>query len=448
MSIQRVKQIGQGIFWILIYLILTLLPVLVMFLPPRPPGREFVREFSVALGFVGLAMMALQFALTARFRAIKAPYGADVVYFFHRQISVLAFVLILIHPILLFITDIHPVSILNVFSAETPWRARFAVTATLALTGLMVMALWRKPLKLEYTRWRIWHGILATAAVAFAMLHILGVNWYVNTPWKQVLWGLYSIFWVGLLFYTRVFKPFLLLRKPYEVINVVPEQGSSWSLYLKPVGHAGMQFQPGQFAWITAWDSPFKDSEHPFSFSAAPANDGSLRFTIKELGDFTRRIKDMKPGQTVYVDGPYGAFSIDRHPHAHGYVFIAGGVGITPMVSMLNSLAQRGDTRPHLLIYGGKDLQSLTLREEIEHLKKRLNLTVVYVLEKPPTDWQGESGYINRALLEKVLPSERGKNQMEIFICGPKPMMDAVESALANMGVFAGDYHSERFDLV
>jgi predicted ferric reductase len=77
----RLNRILQGIFWILVYLFLTLLPVLVMFLPPRPPGREFIREFSVALGFVGLAMMALQFALTARFKTIKSPYGADVVYF-------------------------------------------------------------------------------------------------------------------------------------------------------------------------------------------------------------------------------------------------------------------------------------------------------------------------------------------------------------------------------
>ncbi len=69
----KINRILQGIFWILVYLFLTLLPVLVMFLPPRPPGREFIREFSVALGFVGLAMMALQFALTARFKTIKSP---------------------------------------------------------------------------------------------------------------------------------------------------------------------------------------------------------------------------------------------------------------------------------------------------------------------------------------------------------------------------------------
>uniref|UniRef100_A0A7C4L204 Oxidoreductase n=1 Tax=Bellilinea caldifistulae TaxID=360411 RepID=A0A7C4L204_9CHLR len=444
----RLNRIFQGIFWVLVYLFLTLLPVLVMFLPPRPPGREFIREFSVALGFVGLAMMALQFALTARFKTIKAPYGADVVYHFHRQISILAFVLILVHPILLFIPQIHPVSILNIFSPDTPWRARFAVTSLLALSGLIVMALWRKPLKIEYTRWRIWHGMLATAAVAFAMLHVLGVNWYINEPWKRLLWAGYSIFFVGLLFYTRVWKPWQLLRTPYRVREVKAERGGSWSLVLEPDGHAGLQFHPGQFAWITAFNSPFKDAEYPFSFSSAPASDGSVRFTIKELGDFTQRIKELKPGDKVYVDGPYGAFSIDRHPDAKEFVFIAGGVGITPMVSMLHTLAQRNDQRPLLLIYGGRDLESLTLIEEIEELKNRLNLRVVYVLEKPPAGWEGETGYITRKVLERWLPPERRKDRTEIFVCGPLPMMNSVEDSLTKMGFFSGDVHSERFDLV
>jgi Predicted ferric reductase len=290
--------------------------------------------------------------------------------------------------------------------------------------------------------------MLATAAVAFAMLHVLGVNWYINEPWKRLLWAGYSIFFVGLLFYTRVWKPWQLLRTPYRVREVKAERGGSWSLVLEPDGHAGLQFHPGQFAWITAFNSPFKDAEHPFSFSSAPASDGSVRFTIKELGDFTQRIKELKPGDKVYVDGPYGAFSIDRHPDAKEFVFIAGGVGITPMVSMLHTLAQRNDQRPLLLIYGGRDLESLTLIEEIEELKNRLNLRVVYVLEKPPAGWEGETGYITRKVLERWLPPERRKDRTEIFVCGPLPMMNAVEDSLTKMGFFSGDVHSERFDLV
>ncbi len=90
----------------------------------------------------------------------------------------------------------------------------------------------------------------------------------------------------------------------------------------------------------------------------------------------------------------------------------------------------------------------MTLYDEVEALKERLNLTVVYVLENPPDGWQGETGYITREVLERWLTPERQKDQIEIFICGPVPMMNAVEGALAKMGFFAGDVHSERFDLV
>ncbi|HOY60427.1 MAG TPA: hypothetical protein PK640_20095 [Verrucomicrobiota bacterium] len=106
---------------------------------------------------------------------------------------------------------------------------------------------------------------------------------------------------------------------------------------------------------MTLGDSPFSDREHPFSFSgSAEQAPRHLEFTIKELGDFTRRIKNLKRGQRAYLDGPFGALSADRHPGAEGFVFIAGGIGITPMMSHLRTFADRGDRRPLVLIYGGE----------------------------------------------------------------------------------------------
>ena len=118
------------------------------------------------------------------------------------------------------------------------------------------------------------------------------------------------------------------------------------------------------------------------------------------------------------------------------------------MLSMLRTLADRGDRRPLSLLYANRDLESAACREEIEQLKSRLNLRVVHVLEKPSPDWQGERGFINADVLARNLPEDRRKDYFEIFICGPKPMMDAVEAALTKLGVHLGDFHSERFDLV
>lgn len=440
------RNLIQAIFWIFIYILLSTAPLLILLTTDVPEGREFWRELSVALGFAGLAMMTLQFVLTARFKTIKAPYGSDIVYHFHRQISLVALVLILAHPLLLFIFSPATLQLLNLFTA--PWRARMGVTAVILLLAMIAMSVWRRGLKIEYTRWRIWHGILAVVVVVLAIAHIILARHYLNTPLKQVLWLVYGFVWIGLLAYVRVLKPFLLLQRPYEVETVIPERANTWSLVLRPVGHPGMKFQPGQFAWLTAWNSPFADTEHPFSISSSASQPDRLTFTIKELGDFTEKIKTLQPGQKVYLDGPYGHFSVDRHPHAKEFVFIAGGVGITPIMSTLRTLAERGDQRPLTLIYANRDWESVIFREEIEALQESLNLKLVHVLQDPPPGWQGETGFISQELLERHLPKDRSRNRVEVFLCGPPPMMDAVEATLVKLGLPFGDFHSERFNFV
>jgi len=102
----RRRLVVQAVFWIATYIALAIAPLVLLKLGEVPPGREYWRELSVALGFAGLTMLTLQFALTARFRSIKAPYGADVIYHFHRQISLVTFGLILV-VVLLFLPSLQ-----------------------------------------------------------------------------------------------------------------------------------------------------------------------------------------------------------------------------------------------------------------------------------------------------------------------------------------------------
>lgn len=162
------------------------------------------------------------------------------------------------------------------------------------------------------------------------------------------------------------------------------------------------------------------------------------------MGDFTARIKDVIPGQIAYIDAPYGAFSIDRHPSSD-YVFVAGGIGIAPIMSMLRTLADRGDKRSLLLIYAHKSWENLTFQEELKKLKEQLNLRVVYVLENPSDDWQGESGFITDDMLTRYLPDV--PEQYEYYLCGPLAMTAIVEKALQKQGVPLYRIHSELFNL-
>jgi predicted ferric reductase len=245
--------------------------------------------------------------------------------------------------------------------------------------------------------------------------------------------------------YVRVARPASLLRAPYRVTEVRPERGRSWTVTLRPEGHRGFSFRAGQFAWVSIGVSPFLAKEHPFSISSSAAGVGALQFTIKELGDFTRTIRGVKVGTVAYVDGPHGVFTIDHHRDAPGFVFIAGGIGIAPIMSMLRTLADRADWRPLLLIYGNRRWDDVVFREELQALASRLNLTLVHVLQEPPPDWQGLRGVLSEVnLLTARCGAVKGARY---FVCGPKPMSDSVLRTLRTLRIPLRRVHCELFDM-
>ncbi|HMH96813.1 MAG TPA: hypothetical protein VK577_09580, partial [Bradyrhizobium sp.] len=91
----------RGAVWILVYLLFILAPLFALLAGSHAPTRDFWTEFSVALGYSGLAMMGLQFGLTARLRYVTEPWGDDIIYHFHRQISLVAVGLVVAHPVIL-----------------------------------------------------------------------------------------------------------------------------------------------------------------------------------------------------------------------------------------------------------------------------------------------------------------------------------------------------------
>jgi NAD(P)H-flavin reductase len=98
-----------------------------------------------------------------------------------------------------------------------------------------------------------------------------------------------------------------------------------------------------------------------------------------------------------------------------------------------------------LLVYGNGEWDDVTFRDDLERLKERLDLTLVHVLERPPSGWQGETGYVTADVLTRYLPD--GYTRWQYFICGPDAMMDAAEAALVELGVPAERVHTERFDM-
>ncbi len=272
------------------------------------------------------------------------------------------------------------------------------------------------------------HGLLALLVVLIGLVHILQVGWYVDDLWQQAVWGGTTAFAVGLLIYARGWKPLRSRGRPWRVAAVGPERGRAWTLELEPDGHGGMEFRAGQFVWLTIGPSPFSVDQHPFSISSSPARTGALELTIKALGDHTARIGQVEPGTPAFLDGPYGSFVLDND--ADGVVFIAGGVGITPVMSIIRSLRQRGQRKriPALLLYGFATEASATFLDELREMAEEPWLELVPVVEHPAEGYEGERGLMTGDLLDRHLPEAR--EGLRYFLCGPEPMMDAVESHL------------------
>jgi 3-phenylpropionate/trans-cinnamate dioxygenase ferredoxin reductase subunit len=425
-----------------VYLLFIFGPLIILLIGPRPAGREFWREISVGIGFFTLGLMGLQTLPAGRLPFLRDIYPMDIVYTFHHRVSVIAFFLALAHPIILFINNPATLRLLNFES--TTWRARAGVLGIILLIFLVLSSVWRKDFQIPHENWRTIHDIFVVAMLGFVLVHIFLVGYYTTMPLMTAFWIAMAILWIGMILWIRLFRPLKMLKSPYILTNIKRERERSFTLTLKPDGHPGLRFFPGQFAWISF--SAFSIQENPFSFTSSSQNTDEISFTIREAGDFTERFRHMETGKRIFVDGPYGNFSIDQF-HAPGYVMLAGGIGSAPFMSMIRTMIDRKDDRPVWFFYGNPTTDDIIYWQELDELKQKMNLTVIHVLEQPDDDWEGESGFINQRIMEKYLPEDE-RNKFIYFLCGPVPMIEAVEKAILKMGVPQKMIYTEQYDVM
>jgi predicted ferric reductase len=445
------KQVMRPVL-IIIFALLIFSPLFVMPFVAEKLGRGWQRELSVTLGFVGLTLAGWQLAPVSRFTPAQKLFNMDRLYTFHHILSLLSALFVLVHYLLLLMNfdagvgiNNWALNLLNVFSADTPLRAQMGVLSILAYVLISITSVFRQKLNLSYDAWHVLHDFFTVVLVGAGLTHILLVGRYAGTPaMKTLLWAQTAL-WILAALYIRVFKPLHQLRHPYKITAVRQETEEVFSLDLTPQGFDLPAFHPGQVAWLTVRRSPFSMHRHPFSVASSAYNRNYFTFAIKNLGDFTSTIKDLKVGETVYIDGPFGYYDITQ-PENKGIVLIAGGIGIAPAMSILRSMRDAKDTRPVHLFYGHKVLQHVEFHDELVALEKQLpNFRYINVLEQPPADWDGYTGFITTKVLKAELPANYKK--FNFFVCGPLPMMKAVRGCLEALEVSKAQAHFEEFEM-
>lgn len=411
-------------------------------LAPRP----WQDLLSSMLAMAGFTMMMVAFVLSGRFQTVSGRIGIDQTMRLHQLSARLLAVPVLIHPFL-YATPIGPARPWDTSGSLTLGldgpSALTGIAAWLLLAALVITAIRRDQLPFRYETWRLTHGLGAWLIALLTLHHVLTAGRYSADPILAGWWiAMVTIASLTLL-HTYLVIPLKKRRHGYHVTAVAPIAERTWEVFIRPDRGPALDFEAGQFVWLNLGSGPFGLEEHPFSISSAPAERPDIGFTIKAVGDFTGSLGSLAVGAPAYMDGPYGTLTY-RHRAAAGLAFVAGGVGIAPILSMLRQLRAEQDRRPIILVYGNRLESQIVHREELDRLSERLNITVHHVLGEPTPDWKGLAGQLDRAVLAQCL-GDRPPADWLYFGCGPPAMIDAMTDALRALRVPAAGIIVERF---
>ncbi len=388
-------------------------------------------------------LVFLQFTLGAKLKVLDRVFGLHRLLLAHRFLGLTVAVFASLHPLLVFAPKAREIGALRLeIFPELLGAALLIGLWTGVCTGL-----WRGFLNLRYEVWYRFHRLGMFSAVVLIALHVLNVSDDLVEGWPLYALGVAFSLYGVLFFWAKVIKPRLLKRRTHAVKNLTTAGRDTYAIELSPEDDGVFSYAPGQFAFVTFHSEALPSERHPWTISSTPTRPQSLIFTIKCSGDFTAHIGKLEAGDTAVVDGPYGLFSYPayvRDPNAE-LVMVAGGVGVTPMLSMLRYMADRDETRKVTLVWSNRTEADILCREELEAMEAKLsNLSVHHVLTRQK-DFQGPTGRLDAAMLKELLSG--CTPEAAVFVCGPPPMMDDVCKALRGIGFRARRIHTERFSI-
>jgi predicted ferric reductase len=402
----------------------------------HPGGR------SVALGrLAGLLVSSavlMQLVLVSRLPWIESSVGCDRLFGWHRRLGFGIGSVFLGHPAFLIFgyARRHHLTLSEQFMEilrDWPY-VWLAAAAGVVIVATMVLSTPFIRRRLTYEAWHASH-LAVYAAVGLASLHQLNGTDLTSQKWLAGYWVALHALAVGCVVVFRAGRPILALaRHRFRVDKVVPESDDVWSVYLTGRHLDRFSFRSGQYANV-AFLSKGLWTPHPFSFSAAP-NDQFVRVSVKAVGDFTSRIPKLRPGTLALLEGPLGRFTVSTS-RRDKYLMVAGGIGITPIRALIESLVSAH--RDIVLLYAVKTAKDLVFASELRSLTAHCH----FILSQSADATDGhEHGRIDREMLIRLIPDARDR---EVFVCGPPLMMHAIIAALHALQIRGSQIHYERF---
>ncbi|MDP3964498.1 MAG: FAD-binding oxidoreductase [bacterium] len=232
--------------------------------------------------------------------------------------------------------------------------------------------------------------------------------------------------------------------KPYIIEHRIQTTHNVIVFNLEPQEGDVFDFRPGQFVMVALYgqDGQPLPKAKPYSVCSSPLKKSQLQIAFKIQGEFTNTLAQLKAGDRVGISGPFGVFTYDEKKMTEA-VFLAGGIGITPFVSMFRYATGKQLSNSLTLLFANQTPEDIVFLEDLQLLdKQNPHFTAHFVVERPEADWQGETGRVNKAMLEKYCQPVMGKY---FFVCGPDGFIIAMTEILKGLSVDAEHIKVEKF---
>jgi predicted ferric reductase len=388
-------------------------------------------ELGTSLGFWGFLLFGLNFVLATRWRWVERLLGGlDRVYALHGLLGRWTLALVLLHLGILIVQALPDWGLAATYVVPgLDLSYTLGGAGVLLLTLLVAATLW---VRFPYQRWLAshrWMGVPYILGGAHAI--VAQGDWYL---WLLTVAGSYA--WIYSAFLYRRLGP----RHQGTIRRVVGLHGVTELTigFERPHG-----FQPGQFVFLSVTRSAagLPNELHPFSISAI-LDERTFRISAKRLGDYTARLGELTPGDAVTVYGSYGSFGARGLATRGDALWVAGGIGVTPFLSLLRHLAEgnTGHTGRILFVWTVGERADAVYLEEIQALAAQLP-GLRFHLHVTASD-----GLLTAKGLEN-LAGEGTLAQRRILLCGPPPMMRAITAQSVARGVRRSYIVSEEFAL-
>jgi predicted ferric reductase len=456
----RPRPIGVATLVLLIVIPIAVWAVMAPIAPRFSDLTRALESVAVASGLAGTAAFALNLFLGGRLWFVETLFGGlDRMYRVHQRNGRVAYLFLFCHVVLMLASyaTISITSALHLFVPTGDWAVFLGVLAFVGMTVAISLTLFTV---LE-------HELFVYVQRSFGVIFLIATLHFFRVPaastasrFLTLYLAALSLAGVGAWIYRSVFGDLLVRRHDYVVTDVRPLHGRVTEITMTPVDEP-LRFLPGQFLYVTFRSAAIKrelhpvtispnvqsatlsvrpgdiaNQFHPFSITSAPGGH-ELKVAVKAVGDYTTAMRQLAPGDAARVEGAYGSFSY-RKIHNRRQIWIAGGIGVTPFLSMARSL-NPSSTYEIDLYYCTKTLDAADFLGDFESIASAYrHLRVIPFVE----DTHG------LLTAQRVGATSGRLEEKDILICGPPAMIDNLAIQFSELGVPRRQIHFEKFGFI